>query len=43
MNCFEDCKRLLQELFAEKDKILMEDVIMKLPGGQNGNYVVQKS
>ena len=30
-NSLEDCKRHLEKFFAQKDKKLWEDVIMKLP------------
>ena len=42
-----DCKRHLEEFFAQKDKKFWEDRIMKLPGKwkkvvkQKGEYVVQ--
>ena len=42
-----DGKRLLEEFFAQKDKKVWEDVIMKLPGKwqkvveQKGEYIVQ--
>ena len=43
----EDCKRCLEQLFAQKDKKCWEDGIMKLPEKwqkiveQNGEYIVQ--
>ena len=43
----EDCKRHLEQFFAQKDKKFWEDGIMKLPEkwqqvvGQKGEYVVQ--
>ena len=43
----EDCKRYLEQFFAQKDKNFGEDGIMKLPEKwqevveQNGEYVVQ--
>ena len=46
-NSLEDCKRYLEQFFAQKDKKFWEDGIMKLPekwrkvGEQNGEYVVQ--
>ena len=46
-NSLEDCKRHLEQFFAQKDKKLWEDGIMKLPEKwqkvmeQNGEYVVQ--
>ena len=46
-NSLEDCKRHLEEFFAQKDKKFWEDRIMKLPEKwhkvveQNGEYVVQ--
>ena len=45
----EDCKRHLEQFFAQKDKKFWEDGIMKLPEKwqkvveQNGEYVVQES
>ena len=45
----EDCKRHLEQFFAQKDKKFWEDGIMKLPEKwqkvveQNGEYVVQFS
>ena len=46
-NSLEDCKRQLEQLFAQKDKKFWEDGIMKLPEKwqkvvkQKGGYVVQ--
>ena len=46
-NSLEDCKRHLEQFFAQKDKKLWEDGIMKLPEKwqkvveQNGVYVIQ--
>ena len=46
-NSLEDCKRHLEQFFAQKDKKFWEDGVMKLPekwqqvGEQNGEYVVQ--
>ena len=46
-NSLEDCKRHLEQFFAQKDKKFWEDGIMKLPEKwqkvveQNGEYVVQ--
>ena len=46
-NFLEDCKRHLEQFFAQKDKKFWEDGIMKLPEKwqkvveQNGEYVVQ--
>ena len=46
-NSLEDCKRHLKQFFAQKDKTLWEDGIMKLPEKwqkvveQKGEYVVQ--
>ena len=46
-NSLEDCERHLEQFFAQKDKKLWEDGIMKLPGKwqkvveQKGEYVVQ--
>ena len=46
-NSLEDCKRHLEQFFAQKDKKFGEDGIMKLPGKwhkvveQNGEYIVQ--
>ena len=46
-NSLEDCKRYLEQFFAQKDKKFCEDGIMKLPEKwrkvveQNGEYVVQ--
>ena len=43
----EDCKRHLEQFFAQKDKKFWEDGIMKLPGKwqkiveQNGKYIAQ--
>ena len=48
-NSLEDGKRYLEQFFAQKDKKLREDGIMKLPERwkkvmeQNGEYVVQQS
>ena len=46
-NSLEDCKRHLEQFFAQKDKKFGEDRIMKLPEKwqkvveQNGEYIVQ--
>ena len=46
-NSLEDCKRHLEQSFAQKDKKFWEDEIMKLPEKwqkvveQKGEYVVQ--
>ena len=46
-NSLEDCKRHLEQFFAQKDKKFWEDVITKLPEKwqkvveQKGEYVVQ--
>ena len=46
-NSLEDCKRHLEQSFAQKDKKFWEDGIMKLPGKwqkvveQKGEYIVQ--
>ena len=46
-NSLEDCKRHLEQFFAQKDKKIWQDGIMKLPekwqkvGEQNSEYVVQ--
>ena len=46
-NSLEDCKRHLEQFFAQKDKKFWEDGIMKLPEKwqkvveQNSEYVVQ--
>ena len=46
-NSLEDCKRHLEQFFAQKDKKFWEDGIMKLPEKwqkvveQNGEYIVQ--
>ena len=46
-NSLEDCKRHLEQFFAQKDKKFWEDRIMKLPEKwqkvmeQKGEYVVQ--
>ena len=46
-NFLEDCKRHLEQFFAQKDTKFWEDAIMKLPEKcqkvveQNGEYVVQ--
>ena len=46
-NSFEDCKRHLEQFFAQKDKLFWEDGIMKLPEKyqkavkQNGQYIIQ--
>ena len=46
-HCLEDCKRHLEQFFAQKDKKFWEDGIMKLPEKwqkvveQNGEHVVQ--
>ena len=46
-NSLEDCKRHLEQFFAQKDKKFWEDGIMKLPEKwqkvveQNGEYAVQ--
>ena len=46
-NSLEDCKKHLEQFFAQKDKKFWEDGIMKLPGKwqkvveQKGEYVVQ--
>ena len=46
-NSLEDCKRHLEQFFAQKDKMFWEEGIMKLPekwqkvGEQKGEYVVQ--
>ena len=46
-NSLEDCKRYLEQFFAQKDKKFWEDEIMKLPEKwqkiveQNCEYVVQ--
>ena len=48
-NSLEDCKRHLEQFFAQKDKMFWEDRIMKLPGKwqkteeQKCEYVVQLS
>ena len=48
-NSLEDCKRHLEQFFAQKDKMFGEDGIMKLPEKwqkvveQKGEYVVQSS
>ena len=48
-NSLEDCKRYLEQFFAQLDKKLGEDGIMKLPKKQqkvleqNGEYVVDLS
>ena len=48
-NSLEDCKRHLEQFFAQKDKKFGEDGIRKLPEKwqkvvkQNGEYVVQSS
>ena len=48
-NSLEDCKRYLEQFFAQNDKKFWEDGIMKLPEKwqkvveQKGEYVVQKS
>ena len=47
VNFLEDCKRYLEQFFAQKDKKFWEDEIMKLPGKwqkvaeQNDEYIVQ--
>ena len=47
INSLEDCKRHLEQFFAQKDKKFWEDGIIKLPerwqkvAEQNGEYVVQ--
>ena len=46
-NSLKDCKRHLEQFFAQKDKKFGEDGIMKLPEkwqkvvGQKGEYIVQ--
>ena len=46
-NSLKDCKRHLEQFFAQKEKKLCEDRIMKLPEKwqmvveQNGEYLVQ--
>ena len=46
-NFLKDCKRHLEQFFAQKDKMFLEDGIMKLPGKwqkiveQNNEYAVQ--
>ena len=46
-NSLEDCKRHLEQFFAQKDKKFGEDGIMKLPEkwqkvvAQKGEYIVQ--
>ena len=48
-NSLEDCKRHLEQFFAQKDKKFWEDGIMKLPEKwqkvveQKGEYIVQQS
>ena len=47
INSLEDCKRYLEQFFAQEDKKFLENGIMTLPGKwqkiveQNGEYVVQ--
>ena len=46
-NSPEDCKRYLEQFFAQKDKKFLEDRIIKMPGKrqkavkQNSEYIVQ--